>query len=73
MYADLTECSSCRGSKPPWVIVAPSTEDMKSITSALMEATDVGGALLKHLPCGQRDFLDFGASQRQCCEIVVQL
>ena len=52
-----------RGSKP-WVIIASSSEDMKSITSALMEATDIGGSLINHFPSNQRDFFDFGDQSR---------
>ena len=50
-----------RGSKP-WTILTPSVDNLKSVTAALWEVTDVGVKSLDsaHL---QRDILDFGESR----------
>ena len=46
-----------RGTKP-WTLMAPSVENLKSVTAALWEIMDMDGRFLESAV--QRDVLDFG-------------
>ena len=47
-----------RGSKP-WNLVAPSVDDLKSVTSTLWDVMDISGRFLERTPL-HRDVLNFG-------------